>query len=122
MKMNMMKVQPTFSQVRVDGHVSGSTGQALMLPVWNVFFCLWVDVFFGQAKVNDVDDVVLFVPLPADEKVLRFDVSVNEVFRVHILHPRDLAPPERTDTKQSDMSDQAIASSTTEQTLFYMLY
>lgn len=98
----MLKVQPTFSQVRVDGHVSGSTGQALVLPVWNVFFSLWVDVFFGQAKVDDVDDVVLFVPLPADEKVLRFDVSVDEVFRVHILHPRDLGRAEGTDTKQTN--------------------
>lgn len=82
----------------VDGHVSGGTSQALVLPVWNVFFSFGVDVFFGQAKVNDVDDVVLFVPLPPDEKVFRFDVSVDEVFRMHILHPGDLGKPEREQT------------------------
>ncbi len=61
-----------------------------MLPVWNVFFGLWVDVFFGQTKVNDVDDVFLFIPLPSDEKVFRFYISIDEIFRVHIFHPRNL--------------------------------
>lgn len=74
----------------IDGHISSSAGQALMLPVWNVFFGLWVDVFFGQAKVNDVDDVFLFIPLPSDEKVFRFYISIDEIFWVHIFHPRNL--------------------------------
>lgn len=58
-----------------------------MLPVWNVFFGLGVDVLFGQAKVNDVDNVFLFVPLSSDEEVFRFYVSVDEVLGVHVLHP-----------------------------------
>lgn len=62
-----------------------------MFPVWNVFFGLGVDVLFGQAKVNDVDDVFLFISLPSDEKVFRFYISIDEVFRVHILHSRNLA-------------------------------
>lgn len=70
----------------INGHISGSAGQALMLPVWNVFFGLGVDVLFGQTKVNDVDDVLLFIPLPSDEKVFRFHVPIDEVFRVHKLH------------------------------------
>lgn len=61
-----------------------------MLPVWNVFFGLGVDVLFGQAKVNDVDNMFLLVPLSSDEKVLRFYVSVDEVLGVHVLHPRNL--------------------------------
>ena len=74
----------------VDGHISCSASQALMLPVWNVFFGLRVDVLFGQTKVDDVDYVFLFVSLPSDEKVFRFYISIDEVFRVHILHPRNL--------------------------------
>lgn len=74
----------------VDGHISSSPRQALMLSVWNVFFGLGVDVFFGQAKVNDVDYMFFFVPLSSDEKVFRFYISVDEVFRVHILHPGNL--------------------------------
>lgn len=74
----------------IDGHISGSASQALVLPVWNVFFGLRVDVLFCQAKVNDVDNVLLFIPLPSNEKVFRFYISVNEVFRVHILHSGNL--------------------------------
>lgn len=74
----------------VNGHVSSSTGQALMLPVWNVFFGLRVDVLFGKTKVDDVDNVFLFIPLSSDEKVFRFYIPIDEVFRVHILHSRNL--------------------------------
>lgn len=61
-----------------------------MLPVRDVFFGLGVDVLFGQAKVDDVDNMLLFIPLTSDEKVFGFDVSVDEVFGVDVLHPRDL--------------------------------
>ena len=61
-----------------------------MLPVRDVFFGFRVDVLFGQAKVNDVDNVVFFASSASDEKVFRLYVSVDEVFRVHILHPGDL--------------------------------
>lgn len=63
----------------VNGHVSGCAGQALVLPIWNVFFGFWVNVFFGQAKVNNVDYVILFVSLPSDEKVFRLYISVDEI-------------------------------------------
>lgn len=71
----------------VDGHVPSCSSQALVLPVWDVFFGLGVDVLFGQAKVDDVDNMLLFVPLTSDEKVFRFNVSVDEVFGVDVLHP-----------------------------------
>lgn len=74
----------------IDGHISGSASQALVLPVWNVFFGLGVDVLFSQAKVNDVDNVLLFIPLPSNEKVFRFYISIDEIFRVHILHSGNL--------------------------------
>lgn len=65
-----------------------------MLPVWNVFFGLWVDVLFGQAKVDDVDDVFFFIPLPPDEEVFRFDISIDEIFWMHILHSWNLGKKE----------------------------
>lgn len=73
--------------MRVDGHVPSRSSQALVLPVRDVFFGLGVDVFFGQAKVNDVDNMLLFIPLTSDEKVFGLHVPVDEVFGVHVLHP-----------------------------------
>lgn len=98
----------------IDGHISSSASQALMLPVWNVFFGLGVDVFFGQAKVNDVDDVFLLVPLPSDEKVLRFDISIDEVFRVHVLHSRNLVR-KKTESAKRTMNTDLIKSHTRRQ-------
>lgn len=61
-----------------------------MLPVRNVFFGFWVDVFFRKAEVYDVNDVLLLIALPPDEKVLWLHVPIDEVFRMHILHARNL--------------------------------
>ena len=36
------------------------TSLVFVLPVWNVFVGVRVDVFFGKTKVNNVDDLVLF--------------------------------------------------------------
>ena len=35
-------------------------GQAVVLPVWFVFVSAKVNVFFGKAEVDNVDDFVLF--------------------------------------------------------------
>lgn len=45
----------------------------------------WVDVLLGEAKVDDVDDLVLLHGGAADEEVLRLDVPVDEVLGVHEL-------------------------------------
>lgn len=61
-----------------------------MLPVGNVFFGFRVNVLLGQSKVYDVNDVLLLIALPANEEVLRLHIAVDEVLRMHVLHPRDL--------------------------------
>lgn len=88
----------------IDGHISGSASQTLMLPVWNVFFGLGVNVLFGQAKVNDVDNVFLFIPLPSNEKVFRFYISIDEIFRVHILHSRNLARKNKAQSSKRNIN------------------
>lgn len=75
----------------INGHISGSAGQALMLPVWNVFFGLGVDVLFGQTKVNDVDCVLPLASRPPDQEVFWLHISVYQALVVDILHPCYLA-------------------------------
>ena len=36
-------------------------GNIFLLPVWNVFIRVRVNVFFGKTKVNSVDDLSFFV-------------------------------------------------------------
>lgn len=70
------------TQVSVNGSVTCSTRQILVLPIRNVKVSLRVSEFLRQTKVNDVD----LVPALADshEEVIRFDVAVNEVTGVNI--------------------------------------
>ena len=95
-------------QVRVDAHVTGSARQALVLPVRNVLvrvwkggtpcnaFCIrsmiefrlaWVDVLFGEAKVDDVDDFVLLHRGAPYEEVLRLNVPIVVVMRMLVNSP-----------------------------------
>ena len=74
----------------VDAHVAGSARQAFVFPVWYVLMCFWVYVFLGQTKVYYMYDVLFLVGLSTNEKVLRFDIAVDEVLGVNILHACDL--------------------------------
>ena len=61
-----------------------------MLPVRDVFFGFGVDVLLGQAKVYNVNDVLLLVALPSNQEVLWLHIPVDEVLGVDVLHPGDL--------------------------------
>ena len=74
------------AQVGVDAHVPRGAGQAFVLPVWNVFVGVGVDVLLGQAEVDDVDDFVLLGRGATDQEVLRLDVSVDQMLGVDVLH------------------------------------
>ena len=47
--------------------------------------CLWVAVFLAETKVNDVDHVEFLAN--AHQKVVGFNVAMEEIFRVHVLYP-----------------------------------
>ena len=44
--------------------------------------------FFGQTKVDGVDEISLFAQ--THQKIVRLDVAVNEVFAMDELNPTDL--------------------------------
>ena len=48
----------TFANVSINTHISSSSRQTLVFTIRNVLIVLLVDVFFGEAKVNDVDHVI----------------------------------------------------------------
>ena len=61
-----------------------------MLAVGYVFVGERVNVFLGQAKVNDIDCVLVRSPKPPHQEILRFYVAINEVFTVHVLQSCNL--------------------------------
>ena len=70
------------ANVCVDAGVSGSTGEVFVLPVGNVLVTSGIAVFFGKAKVDDVNDGLSFAK--ADEEVVGFDVAMDEGFGVYV--------------------------------------
>ena len=64
----------------VDTGIAGSTGEILAIAIRNMLTCLWFSESFGQAKVNDVNEMLLLAD--AYEEVVRLDVTMQEVARM----------------------------------------
>ena len=74
----------------VNAHVARRAGKALVFAERYVLLRRWIDVLFGKTKVDHVYNVLLPIGVPTDEKVLRLDVTIDELFRVDVFYPRDL--------------------------------
>lgn len=77
---------PTFPQMSIDAHISGSASQALVFPVLDVLARLRVNVLLGQAKVDNVHHRLVLCMVPPHQKVLWLHVSVYQVLVVDILN------------------------------------
>lgn len=92
----------TSAEMRVDTHVTGSTTQTLPLSIWDMLFPvgqesqfklllaalharLGISILFRHTKVDDVNGVCALCAGSADEEVVRFDISVDEVSLVDSL-------------------------------------
>lgn len=71
----------------VDGRITGSSRQVLVLTVWNVEVRLRVTVFLCQSEVDDVD-LIPTLPNPHQE-VVRLDITMDKRFGVDILDAGD---------------------------------
>jgi len=70
----------TSAQVSMNTHVARRAGQTLVFAERDVLLRRRVDVFFRQTEVDDMDDMLLSVGVPSDQKVLRFYVPVYQMF------------------------------------------
>ena len=69
------------ADVRVDRGVAGSSSQGLVVTVRDVLACLGVSVALRKTKINHVDHGGLIVD--ANQEIVRFHISVQEVLSVH---------------------------------------
>lgn len=54
------------SEMSVDGHVPGSTGQRFTFAIWDMSFSLGVTVVLCHAEIYDVNDIGVLRPGNAD--------------------------------------------------------
>lgn len=78
------------TQMCVDRHVTGSTGQRFSLAVGNVLLGLGVAVLLGHTEINDVDDIGGLGAGSANKEVVGLDITVDKVLLVNCLHARQL--------------------------------
>jgi hypothetical protein len=71
----------------VNRSITGSTGQVLVLSVWDVEMGLGVTVLLGQTEIDNVDLVTTLSD--AHEEVVRLDITVDEGLGVDVLDTRD---------------------------------
>ncbi len=76
----------TFPKMCVDAHISGRSRQTLVFPVLNVFPRLRIDVFLGQAKVNNVHYVLAGGVVSPHQEVLWLHVPIYQMLVMHILN------------------------------------
>jgi len=76
------------TNVRVNRRVARGARQVLAFAEGNVLV-VRVLVAFGKPEVDDVD-VVLRALCPANQEIVRFDISVDNAFLVNFLDSLDL--------------------------------
>src|SRR4051812_38273204 len=80
-------MEHTDAQMGVDGCITGSASQVLVLPVRNMEMGLRVPVLLCQTEIDDVDLVTTLAD--AHEEVIRLDITVDEGFGVNVLDAGD---------------------------------
>lgn len=86
----------------VDGGITSSTSQVLVLTVWDVEVSLWVSVLLGQTKINDVDLVTTLTN--AHEEVVRLDITMDEGFGVDVFDTGDELIGEKKNSLQGELA------------------
>lgn len=78
----------TDAQMSINGGIASSASQVLILAIGNMLMCTGIPVLLGQAEINNVDQIAFLAK--THQKVVWFDVSVNEILRVDVLNATDL--------------------------------
>ena len=90
------------TKMGVDGGISSSTSQVLVLSVRDMEVSLGIAVFLGQTKVNNVNLVAALAN--AHEEVVWLDITVDEGLGVDVLNSGDELVGEQEDRLQRELS------------------
>ena len=92
----------TNSQVSIDGSITSSTSQVLVLTVWDVEVSLRVTVLLGKTEINDIDLVASLTN--AHEEVVRLDITVDERLGMNVLNAGDELICQQQNSLQGELS------------------
>jgi hypothetical protein len=75
------------TQVSIDGCITGSASQVLILTVRDMEVSLRVTVLLGETEIDDID--LISALADAHEEVIRFDITVDERLGMNVLNAGD---------------------------------
>lgn len=74
----------------VDAHISCRAGQRFPLAIGDVLLRLGISVLLCHAKIDNMDNVLRLARYLANQEVVGFDVTVDEVLLVDSLNSGQL--------------------------------
>lgn len=88
--------------MRIDAGVSSSASEVFVFSVGNVEVGAWVTIFLGQSVIDDVHQI----PLASQphQKVVGFDVAVEEILGVNIFDARNQLVGKQQHRLQTELS------------------
>jgi hypothetical protein len=92
----------TDTQMRIDGSITGSTSQVLVLTVRNVEVRLGVTVLLGQTKVDHIDLVATLTD--THKEVVGLDITVDKGFGVNVLDAGDELVGQQKNSLQRELA------------------
>lgn len=92
----------TDAEVGVDRGIASGAGEVLVFTVGDVEVGLGVAIFLGQAKIDDVNLIAALAD--AHEKVVRFDVAVDEGLRVDVFNAADELVGQQQDGLEGELA------------------
>lgn len=92
----------TNTKVSVDGGITSSARQVLVLSVRNVEVRLGVTVLLGQTEVNNIDLIAAFAD--AHQEVVGLNITVDERLGVDVLDARDKLVGKEENRLQGELS------------------
>lgn len=87
--------------MRVDRGITGSSRERFTFDKWDMTTCFRINVPFRKTKIDDIDGVEVFGQ--SDQEVVRFDVAVNKLERVHTLDTVQLTEWHRMEQNDSEI-------------------
>lgn len=86
----------------VDGGITSSTSQVLVLTVWDVEVSLWVSVLLGQTEVDNINLVTTLTN--THEEIIRLDITMNEGFGMNVLDAGNKLIGKEKDSLQRELA------------------
>lgn len=91
------------AQMIGETRVTGCTSEMAILTVRDVMVCVGVEITLGETVVDDVDEVGRSFS-HTNDKVVRFDITMNEVTVMDVLHTSDHLDCQHVDSLLGEFS------------------